>query len=142
MIIDFSNLCNHRQKITRSLALNQLQRINKIFPSQSQSIVNIEIFGEEDKTGYDVVNVNVSATLLMTCQRCLNDFPYLINSSRRYFLADARHDKTPSTVENMELLEKDKIDIKEFISDEILLSLPISVMHDANKCPSKKYTNL
>ncbi len=139
MIVDFSNLCAHREKISDLLVLENLQRINQLFALQSQTLVHFQISGSQEQGGYGVVDVSLSTTLQVTCQRCMNEFPFAINSTRQYLLEGDQTDKSLSIVGNMEILEKDKIDIEEFISDELLLCLPISIMHDKEQCPSAKY---
>ena len=72
----------------------------------------------------------------LECQRCLKAFDQALSQSFSLCLVSCEKDleKVPESFEGMVLDPKELLDIHEFISEEIVLALPIVPRHESIDC--------
>ncbi len=88
-----------------------------------------------DDQGRAVVDVGVSATLHLTCQRCLEDLPLAVAEERRLALveSEAEAERLPEDLEPL-LVGEAPLRTSEVLEDELMLSLPIVPAHPEGVC--------
>jgi len=82
-----------------------------------------------------VVAVCVEAKLVMQCQRCLSDMEVLVKSASLMACVwtDEEAAALPATYEP--LLVEDTADLSDIVEEEILLTIPVSPIHE-KECKS------
>jgi uncharacterized protein len=72
----------------------------------------------------------VEAVVTLECQRCLEPFEQLLNSSARlaFVASDEEAALAPEGYEAVPVVD-DRVDLRALVEDELLLSLPIVAMH-------------
>ena len=78
----------------------------------------------------------LNTQLLLICQRCLQSFLSPLKRSFKLCSVSSlsKIDQIPDGYEPVILEAKDKLNVWECITDEILLSIPIVAMHPADAC--------
>ena len=89
------------------------------------------------KAGRPVLRLEIQASVVLTCQRCLEPYVQALNLERVYPLARdeaelERWERDDSLLEG--LVADPKMGVAELIEDEILLSLPTVPRHPEGEC--------
>jgi uncharacterized protein len=86
------------------------------------------------------VRGNASANLELRCQRCGNGIKmnvsteFLYTPVRRGRAAEESDEQIPDAYEEIELNEFGEINLVQLVEDELMLALPIVVMHEPEDC--------
>ena len=98
--------------------------------------VRYVVQGAHDQQQRPMLELQVSGTLQLQCDRCLKALEYPLELKSRVLLAQpgtaVQDDGDPETPEWIEAGRD--LDLKELVEDEILLGLPLSVRHDRKDC--------
>jgi len=87
--------------------------------------------------GRPVLNLKVQTTVRLTCQRCLETFALPLSIESELWLARdeaelARWEAEDALVDAV--LADERLDVRELVEDEILLSLPVAPRHPEGEC--------
>lgn len=121
-----------------------LERLNSLLLANSASSQeplganeDLQIKLEFQSIDYHKVLVkgDIDYKVTAICQRCLQDMVYSINTKISVVLIDilSRIDKKLEGYEPIELDFKGLVDLYQLIEDEMILSLPTAIKHDANQ---------
>jgi len=98
----------------------------------SPHLVDVLLEFTRTETGYPVIQGKISTEMEMTCQRCLTakqvDFETRLDTV--LVSTDAEAERLQEGYD-IWLVEDQRLFILDFIEDEILLALPLAIMHDA-----------
>jgi uncharacterized protein len=102
--------------------------------AESSGCVRFKIEGEQRLNGDAFLKVDVSADLVLRCQRCLEPMPYPVVFRGRFFLVAPGRDwpedeLADDTFDAIEAVQS--MDLVELLEQEVLLALPIAPRHDA-----------
>jgi uncharacterized protein len=139
-VIDAFDFC--RQKLERAgeTALADMPRLTAELTDAHGSL-RWALQGGSDGKGHPRLTLQVSGPVHLRCQRCLNPFEFVIDSSSVLILA--QDEASADALE--EQLDDDSIDVvagsrtmdmAAMIEDEALLALPLSPKHDVCPDPS------
>jgi uncharacterized protein len=94
--------------------------------------------GRVNQRGSLSLQVTVSGDADMTCQRCLNPMPYRIEIERTLYLArnEAELERLDALPDSDAIQAGESLSLIELIEDEVLLGLPVAVMHPEGECPA------
>jgi len=98
-----------------------------------QSVIHAVISFAADAEGRPLVRLQISATLLLECQRCLEPFAWQLDEQAE--LRVLRTDEEAAEVgEPMDtvLLNEHGLDVAAMVEDEIIAALPLSARHPDN----------
>lgn len=121
------------------MAVAQLSRLADQLADPSGSL-DFELQGMRDEEGKSFLELRVTGSLNLRCQRCLSPLPYAVAIDSRLMLV-ASGEEWPD-----EELEDDEIDAIEasrelavlpLVEDEVLLALPTAPRHDVCALPVK-----
>ncbi len=98
---------------------------------EDESVVAVHLEFTRTTTGLPVISGEINADLLMLCQRCLNAKTEKLKSQFNVVLviSDEQADRLQEGFDTW-FVEDQKIFLQDFIEDEILLALPLSITHD------------
>lgn len=131
-LIDPLVLADRRASLEGELPISDLTRLSELlFNSDGRVAVKL-FFGRLGKLA--TIEGQISAILSLKCQRCLESMPWSINGNIKLGIVGslAQADKLPETYEPLLLDNEDKIQLKNIVEDEILLSLPSIPKHENN----------
>jgi len=99
-------------------------------------VLHYTVRGGEDKLGVSFLEVSMTGDCRLRCQRCLSALEYPIRISTRLLLRDqAELEALDDDEEEFDSILADaRLDVLDMLEEEILLSLPISPMHEAGEC--------
>jgi len=133
-------------EIEAEVPCGELTRLaDQLRPAGTQLAVTYHIEGEcrDDK---EFLVVEVSADVVLGCQRCLGDVTCAVASQTRFLLV---HEGAELPDEDLDEDDFDPIhasrnlDVLSLVEDELLLSLPLSPMHeDCNMSAGKRQDDL
>ncbi|HTX24947.1 MAG TPA: YceD family protein [Steroidobacteraceae bacterium] len=85
--------------------------------------------------GAAVAEIDVSACVTLTCQRCLGPVEYALHSAGRVaMVADAgQADRAPAGLETI-LAPERRLSVRDLVEEELLLALPIVPLHASADC--------
>jgi uncharacterized protein len=130
--------------LTGRLELRLMQRLRELISNrEGYAAYNLD-FRRDDKGIINITGV-LSATLVVMCQRCLNEMDLHLSTPVHIGLVGSQEEmkNLPDFLEPF-LMEGREISLLKLIEEELLLGLPLSPLHDAADCPAsheaEKYT--
>ncbi|MBU2640604.1 MAG: DUF177 domain-containing protein [Gammaproteobacteria bacterium] len=103
----------------------------------TQGALLCRVLGRVNQRGSLSLQLAVSGEVEMTCQRCLNGMPYTVDLERTLYLArnEAEMERLDALPDSDAIQAGETLSLVELVEDEVLLSLPVAVMHAEGKCP-------
>jgi len=103
----------------------------------TQGTLFCRVLGRVNQRGSLSLQLSVSGEVGMTCQRCLNSMPYRVDVERTLYLArnEAEMERLDALPDSDAIQAGEVLSLVELIEDEVLLSLPVAVMHAEGECP-------
>lgn len=139
-VIDSFDYCRHGERREGDLPVAGLQRLNED-TADSSGTIHWVLQGGTDQLGHARLNLAITGSVQLMCQRCLTPFAFAIDSASSLILA-----KDEEHIEGIDaILEDDSVDVivgstvfnvLELIEDEGLLALPLAPKHEV--CPDKE----
>lgn len=137
------NHVNIRKAVTRSasycgwLGSEQLPQFAQLLdPAESRVNVSVE-FGS-DEEGQQLAVVEMHATVVLECQRCLQPVHCELKANSRLGLVqgDEQAQQLPAGLEP--LIAVDEVDLWELAGEELALALPVVAYHPEGDCEPPK----
>ena len=144
MVIDGLEFAGRGKKASGSAAIAELSRVADYLASV-EGALDCELRGErsDDGDGHLELELTVTGTLQLRCQRCLQalQFPLQINKRLRLVLAGREWPEEDVENEGFDAIAASReMVVGELIEDEVLLALPISPRHEVCDTPVMKDT--
>lgn len=133
------------KSLSGALPLSALPRLRQQLPRQSEAAaVTYHINGGTAPARHLYLSVTLSLSLSLVCQRCLEPFDYPLHIAQRFWTPGgalpAAAQRDGGGVEDCgEELENGAFPLKDFLTDEILLSLPAAPAHDLSACAAARH---
>ena len=123
------------KKIAGQYVLNELKRLNGLLHDNTGFVSFMLEFTRDEEQGLYCVTGEIKANLHAVCQRCLGSMELQINSPVYLGIVNRQTDisKLPDKYEPL-ILGEDPVSLLELIEDELLLAIPMSPMHELNRC--------
>ncbi len=131
LVIDSISFAKKSESLRGKIAISRLERMGKSLAS-TQGEIEFQLDGELDGQRRPNLRLSISGQVQLTCQRCLTDFTFPLALENRLVLV-ARESELPEIEdEDLEadfLVADGKLNVRDLIEDEIILSLPLAPMH-------------
>lgn len=136
-VIDAFEFCRLKERREGEIPVADLPRLAEESVDKA-GIVRWTLQGGSDMRGHPQLDLSVSGTMRLMCQRCLVPFEFGIESGATLILAqdEGSADEIDSLLadEAVEVIVGSRsFDIAQVIEDEALLTIPLSPKHDV--CP-------
>ena len=128
-LLNFVQKADHGVAIKGVWPLDRMQRFTKVLLNDNGQVEVDLRFGRHGKLR--TVSGALSAELTVTCQRCLQAMPYLLQTQLNLAMIkdDAQAEALPDEFEPL-LLADEEMNLPEVIEDELLLALPLVLVHE------------
>ena len=128
--LEIDRLADSQADLDFAVPLAELTRLRSQHSSIAGTVQGHAHFARE--AGFPVVELHMSGTAHLTCQRCLQEMLEPVTSAARIALIGTEADaaRVPEHLEPM-LAAGGQISIGELVEEEMLLSLPIVPLHAA-----------
>ena len=125
-------LIEQRRTLTGSLPLAQLPRVQALAVDAAEQEFAVEMIFTHSSSGLPLIAGSVKGELALTCQRCLEPVYVKVDAALNIVLTTSQTDREPEE-EGYELyiVDDERIFVRDFIEDEILLALPVVPRHEA-----------
>jgi uncharacterized protein len=134
-VIDSLEFARSGRSLRARLPVAELHRLHD---SLADALGEIEfiVTGGSDSRHRPVLSLDVSGTLRLQCQRCLEALDYPLRLSNTLLLVGAAEAEAGDyDAEELEwIVASAALDVAVLVEDEILLSLPYSPRHEASDC--------
>jgi uncharacterized protein len=130
-VIDSISFARDGHRLGGELAIATLPRLLEAV-AESSGCVQFRLEGEQRIAEGLFLNVDVSAELVLQCQRCLEPMPYPVVFQRRFLLVVPGQEWPEDELvdDSVDAIEAGQsMDLVELLEQEILLSLPIAPRH-------------
>jgi uncharacterized protein len=133
--IDSLDFARNRQQISGEISVVQLSRLLDVLDNH-QNVLSYTIQGGVDDFGCALLDVGITGTCQLRCQRCLNSMDYAVQVESRLLLRDQTGLDALNDEEEAfdSILADAQLDVLDLLQDEILLSLPIAPKHQTGDC--------
>ncbi|HEU0189395.1 MAG TPA: YceD family protein [Gallionella sp.] len=145
--IDSLDFARNGQKLSGEVPIVELSRLQDALENPS-GVLSYTVQGVVDKQGNPALDVCISGSCQLRCQRCLNGLDYAIQIDTRLLLrSQADLDRLDDDVAGGEEEEFDSIladthlNVLNLLEEEILLSLPIAPKHESGTCQATDSEN-
>jgi uncharacterized protein len=145
--IDSLDFAGNGLQISGEMQVAEMSRLLDVL-EDPQGTLQYTVRGGTDKQGNPLLDVNVTGSCRLRCQRCLGVMEHAIQIDTRLLLRDqARLDALDSDVAGGEeefdsILADAHLDVLNLLEDEILLSLPIAPKHEFGACQAADGKNM
>jgi uncharacterized protein len=137
--IDSLEFARAEQELSGSLPVTGLKRLHDCLHDVTGQI-DYQIRGGRDERGLPQLQVHITGSLQLQCQRCLGQLDYSVDV-RNTLLVVTRGAAQAEDIEDPEApdsIESDpELVVADLIEDELLLSLPLSPRHAEGACASR-----
>ena len=127
--IDPLHLADTRGELKGQLPVSNLDRLTEVLINDSGSVHVDLFFGREGKI--PKVEGNIKAALQLQCQNCLEAIEWSFDGNIKLGIVRTieQANRLPEDFEPLMLEDEEKILLKNFIEDELLLNLPAFPKH-------------
>lgn len=137
--VDTYVLARLGREVAGRTGIARFERLIGDLPAQEGSEVVWSVRGETDAHGQRFLRVDVKASPVLMCQRCMQPFVFPVKVDSRLQLVASEADLDPEGgLDDDEaperILGSQRFDVLELVEDEIILALPYVPKHDV--CPS------
>ncbi len=131
-------LAEQRESLTGRMSLANMSRLKSLLGDENGSVDYRLNFGR-DEQGQTYIVGEISATLSLTCQRCMGPVDvHLQNKINIGIVVDKTEaERLPRHFESL-IPADSHISLPSLIEDEILLGLPMIPAHKIDQCPSRQ----
>jgi uncharacterized protein len=139
-VIDSLEFARAGQELRGSLPVTRLTRLQDcLFDTDTDGDVQFAVRGGSDGERRPMLQVEISGTLHLQCQRCLEVLEYPLRLTNTLLLVRSGEDMSenaddPEAVDCIEA--SPEMNLAALIEDEILLSLPFAPRHADDRCQS------
>lgn len=101
--------------------------------------VRYRLTGHQRADGKSAIRLEVSGTVHLTCQRCLESMDQPVESTRELvFVEQSGLGEIAEEEAETDYLDAGQaVDIEETVEDEVMLCLPMAPRHEADRCPAQ-----
>ena len=140
--IEPKRLARTGETIAGQYAIQDMQRLGGLLYDNSGTVIFRLEFNFESKQNIPFIKGCIEAQVNIPCQRCLGGMVFNINNPVYLGVISSRTE-SPALPEECEPLQLDdeSIALQELIEDELILALPISAMHETEKCKATELLN-
>ncbi|NYT62222.1 DUF177 domain-containing protein [Alcaligenaceae bacterium] len=139
--VDTYELTRAGHEVSGQAAIAQFERLLEGLPEQADTTVEWVVKGEMDAFGQRFLRVQVKASPMLECQRCMQPFAWSIDSLNRLQVVNSEADLDAGEAADTDpddlierILGSQRLDVLALVEDEVILSLPYVPKHDV--CPS------
>ena len=102
----------------------------------TQGTLSCRVVGRVDQRGSLSLQLMVSGEVELPCHRCLVSMPYKVEVERTLYLArnEAEMERLDALPDSDAVQAGETLNLVDLVEDEVLLSLPLSVMHAEGEC--------
>lgn len=149
-------LATQRRTIEGKMPLTEMRRLSTLLRSSHKGLgneannaeggvegnVEFTLLFDIDEGGVPRIGGNVSTTIVLQCQRCMEGMDYPVVSKVRLGIVPS-HEAAENLPDNYDplVVSGDEISIASILEDEIMLALPIVAMHEIESCPHGETSN-
>lgn len=139
-VIDAFELCRTKGRLEGEFRIAELSRLAAESVDGSTGALSWSLQGSMDKRAYPRLELSVSGSVKLMCQRCLTPFEFNIASDSSLALAvdEASADEMDAVLADdaVEVIVGSKtFNVAELVEDEALLAIPASPKHEV--CPGQ-----
>ena len=140
--IDLKQLARKGTTIEGKYAVCDLPRLCEALHDYAGHVTFRLEFGQDKEKKHYLVTGRIEAALKTICQRCLGKMELSISSPVYLGVVSDQADAAslPEGCEPL-MLDASPISLSGFIEDELILAMPISAMHDVDKCAATRILN-
>jgi uncharacterized protein len=127
-------LAKTKERIEGEVKLASLARLKGIL-LENEGELKYSFAFEIDESGICVVNSDIQTRLILECQRCFKPIEIELQKSSILGVVNEKDEFDTLAKEYEPLqLEGGVTTLQELIEDELLLSVPLSILHPVNEC--------
>lgn len=135
-IIVSHEFAKSQKRFDLELSLSQLPKLVGSCQESNRKL-KASILGGIQRNGKPYLDLSILGSLILSCQRCLEDFVFEINLQSRFIIASSESGLTevgdePNNVNTV--FFGAEVDVIGFIEDEVLLALPMAPTHELGEC--------
>jgi len=143
--IDSLDFAGNARQISGEIPVAGLPRLLDVLENPGGSLT-YTVHGGADKQGNPLLDVTITGSCQLLCQRCLGVMEHAVRINARLLLRDqASLDALEDVDEEDEfdsILADAHLDVLNLLEDEILLSLPIAPKHELDVCQAADGGNM
>lgn len=134
-VIEPFALARQGRTIEGKVPLAALARVVPLLQSVSGD-VEFSLHFDTDEAGLPRIRGRVNTTLVLQCQRCMEDMKYPVSVKTRLGIVASKEaaEHLPENYEPLVVTEEET-SIVSLLEDELILALPIVAMHKIEDCP-------
>lgn len=140
LTIEPEQLAVSGKRLAGQLRLAEMHRVTELILNPGGD-VGFSLSFSRDEKGVIRITGDISSTLRVLCQRCLNEMDFHLDNPVNVGIVRSQEEMKllPDFLEPFVTGER-AISLHKLIEDELLLGLPISPLHEPEDCPALKVT--
>jgi len=137
--VDIRKLATKGTDIHAKIKVNQLPRLEQMV-HDANSDVEVKLHFAVNDQGKFQLSGSVESVLSVTCQRCMDAMPLVVNSSFD-LVAVWSDDEAAHLAKNLDplILDDELVDLEGVVEEELILSIPFVSYHEPSQCKVSKH---
>lgn len=130
---------HHGKTLSHQFALTPFERACELLINDRGSL-QVEIAFATDEAGIATLSGSLSATVQLSCQRCMEPMDITIDSHFEMALIqqEEEEEQLPDRYEAL-LVDEQTFSLLTFIEDELILAIPVVASHAETQCSATQY---
>ncbi len=135
-LVDTAAFTRNGEVFAAESPVSDFKRALEGLPNQKGQLISWSMRGWVDSAGQQFLEIRLSGYVVLTCQRCMKDFDYYVDTVNQVLVVAHERDldvdmDDPDALER--ILGSAQLNALELIEDELILSLPYVPRHE--ECP-------
>ncbi len=135
--VDPWHLVERAQVIQGEIVLSSLGRLSVLLNDcEELQVADFRLSFLRDQSQRAIIHCEISATLGLTCQRCLGSMSMLVEIDSSLVLVQGLEDakRLPEELEPLIPADDGRVRIRDLVEDELLLAIPDAPKHSGKAC--------
>ena len=123
-------------EIHGKIKISQLPRLGDVICSDDGEL-DFHLKGDVNNKSEPLLRLRITGRLVLVCQRCLGPIDYPLDANVNYVVVPSEELLPQPNDENDEadyLVADESMQVRQLVEDEILLGLPLALMHENPQC--------
>lgn len=141
VVIDSLEFARQGRTLRGTIAIADLARLQDVLHT-NDGLLEYTVSGGINGQSKSVLHITITGVLQLQCQRCFGPLVYPLHLTSHFELVEHKlgFGDLAEEDESVDLIEADtQLDVLALLEDEIILSLPISPLHQPAECKATQY---
>ena len=129
---DLETLADRKSVLRGAYGVAKLTRLDGLVHAEHAKAAAITLSARRSAGGQLTVALAIQASVLVTCQRCLDPLEWVVDEDTEWLVVDSESDaRRLGAGEAVLVLEQGRLHLEALLEDELIVALPLAPRHES-----------